>query len=213
MDSATTPGSVPASPGRVVKQPDAAALRPLYPTARLIKGAVFEADQLRSDAEQIKLQAQRDAEKLREDAIEAGRRDGAERFVGLIDAATNQSQQQGVEFADQVMTVALRVAREILDVEFVAKPERITELIKNALEQIRDRFPKRIVVHLHPEDYALVAGSEAEFAGLTPDDASFGFVQDDQVARHGVQLETEMGHYDFSVSQQLDRLREQLLGK
>ncbi|MEM7624463.1 MAG: FliH/SctL family protein [Planctomycetota bacterium] len=197
---------------KLVSQPDPSALHPIFPTARLVKGAVLEADQLRQEAEALEAQAQADAERLRAEAVEAGRREGAERFVGLIDAATMRGQEQGVEFADQVMTVALRVARAVIDVEFATKPERITDLIKTALAQVRDRSPKRVVAHLHPEDYALVAGRESEFAGLTPDDAAFGFVQDTDVPRHGVQLETELGHYDFAVEQQLDRLREQLLG-
>lgn len=197
---------------RLVSQPDPSTLEPVFPTARLLKGAVLEAEHIKQETVELKEQAQAKAKQLWADAVDRGKQEGAERFVGLIDAAAQHSQQQADRFPEEVTAVALKIARAVLDVEFAAKPERITDLIKTALNQVRDRFPKRIVAHLHPDDYALVAGSEAEFGGLVADDAAFGFVQDTEVPRHGVQLETELGHYDFAVGEQLDRLKEQLLG-
>ncbi len=202
---------------RVVKA-EVAQTEPYYPVARLIKGAVLEAEDYRAEARQLLESAKAEAERIVHEAKEQAQQEltdarqrgfdeGHGQFSRLIDRLSTQTEQMADRFGAEVTEAAFRVAREILAVELEQNPQSIIQVINTGLHDLRSRLPKRVTVHLHPEDFDLVASHKSEFAGIMPDGAQFGFVKDTNVRRHDVLIETEMGHYDFSVESQLAELR------
>lgn len=205
---------------RRVARPDPDQLQPLYPTARLLKGAVFEADQLRREAAMlrreaadlrdqaatVRQQAEQDAKSLRAVAIDEGRREGARQLAQLLENTVAQADRQSETFAKQVAEVSLRIARAVLDIQFSVQPQRIADLVTESLERLRGRFPQRVAVHLHPDDHALLLGRESGFSSLLADDTLLRLVADDAVPPHGVYLVTELGRIDASIEQQLSDL-------
>jgi flagellar assembly protein FliH len=215
----------PETPPRLVRPTaganDSDSPRPLYPVARLIKGAVVEAEQERTKARQLLEQALAEAQRITEeakaqaeielsDAREKGYREGFLLYHQLIDAAQQQVSGLTERFTTEVTSIAFRVAREVLDVEFTARPERIMQVVTAAVDHLRSRFPQRILVHLHPLDFDFVQSHKDAFAGLVPPDIQFSLVKDSDLQRYEVLLETEMGHYDFSVESQLEEIRKVL---
>ena len=211
VNSAATPKA------RLVKA-DQADVKPLYPVARLIKGAVLDAEDMKSQAKQLLQDAEKEAQRLVSeakqqaqqeltDARQRGFDEGYAKFQQLNQQAEVQVTQLATKFSQEVTTAAFRLAREILDAELQQDPQRIIKVIESGLEHLRSRFPKRVSVHLHPEDFELVESNKTAFAGVVSEDVQFGFVKDTEVSRHHVIMETEMGHYDFSVESQLEELR------
>ncbi|MEX2215517.1 MAG: FliH/SctL family protein [Phycisphaeraceae bacterium] len=189
-------------------------IRPLYPVARLIKGAVLEAEQQRMQARELLQQAMAEAKRLVNEATaqaeavlnearDQGHEEGFRKFRGLIERAAADVDLFGRKFADEVTRIAFRVAREVLNVEFAVQPHRIVDLVKSAIHHIRSRYPQRIVVHLHPDDYSIVAAATEQFAGALSPETQFSLVQDADLKQRSVLLETEMGHYDFGMETQM----------
>lgn len=214
---ANAPAAKSPPKARVVKA-EHAEPKPLYPVARLIKGAVLEAEELRTQARQLLQDAEAEAQRLvREandqaqkelaDARQRGFDKGFAKFHELIRQASNKVDAMSAQFGGEVTSAAFRLASEILDAELKSDPQRIIQVIATGLEHLRSRFPKRVAVHLHPDDFDLVETNKAAFTGIVSDDVQFGFVKDSDIKRHQVIMETEMGHYDFSVESQLEELR------
>ena len=198
---------------RIIRAADAD-VKPLYPVARLVKGAVLEAEQHRMQARELLQQAMAESKRLvaeaheqadgvLKEAREKGREDAYKEFRALIDKATADIDLFGRKFADEVTRIAFRVAREVLNVEFSTQPQRIVDLVRSAINHIRTRYPQRVIVHLHPEDYANVVAAKDQFEGALPPDTQFSLVQDSDLKPRDVVLETEMGHYDFGMESQI----------
>jgi flagellar assembly protein FliH len=209
------------TPSRLVRPNEEIQVRPLYPVARLIKGAVLEAEQERTKARDLLEQALAEAQRITEEAKaqaeaelatarDKGYREGFLLYHALIDRAQQQVDGLTQKFTSEVTSIAFRVAREVLDVEFAARPERIMQVVTTAVDHLRSRFPQRILVHLHPADFDYVQQHKEDFAGLVPADIQFSLVKDSELQRNEVVLETEMGHYDFSVESQLKEIRKVL---
>lgn len=192
--------------------------QPLYPVARLIKGAVLEAEDLRTQARKLLQNAETEAQRLvheakeqaqqeLSDARQRGFDEGFAKFHELVLQASKKVDAMSAQFGGEVTSAAFRLASEILDSELKSDPQRIIQVIGGGLEHLRSRFPKRVAVHLHPEDFDLVESNKSAFTGIVADDVQFGFVKDSDIQRHQVIMETEMGHYDFSVETQLEELR------
>jgi len=197
-------------------------VQPLYPATRLVKGAVLEAQEMHTEAQRVMDHARTLAEGIRdqaatevqlalEQARQKGAAEGAAEFAALIRAAEAGVEQLSQTFAEQVTRVAFRLAEGVLHAEFKQHPERLVDLVKGAVRHVKDRMPQRVLVHLHPDDFDLIEEHREAFDGLLADDVSFGFVKNDNLAEHDVQIETELGHYDFSVSSQLEQIRERLI--
>lgn len=210
----------PAVPARLVKA-DAAAPKPLYPAARLIKGAVLEAKEAKAEADRVLAEARAEAKQLRDEAKEEsdalraqarqeGILEGTATFVDMLQNAGDEVDQLFVNYPSEVTKTAFRLAQEVLAVEFELNPQRIIDLVHGAVDHVRTKFPNRVLVHLHPDDFDLVESQRDKFTGLLADEVKFGFVKNAEFSRGDVQIETELGHYDFGVQSQLELLRQDI---
>lgn len=198
------------------KQP--AGVKPLYPIGRLRKKASLEAEQFldqaravleraNNEAEQIIAQARAQAEQELEQARRRGEAEGAEALLAAASSAREQVQQLHERFNEEVTGAAFRVAREVLEVEFVTRTDQVAKLIGQALDHVRSRMPQRVSVHLHPSDLAMVSGHREALAERLPGSVGLDLVADESLEPRDVVIETELGHYGFGVDSQLAELR------
>jgi flagellar biosynthesis/type III secretory pathway protein FliH len=215
------PGHSAARDARIVRASAAGGGRvaPLYPPTRLIKGAVVEAEQSVAQAMKerdlaiaegaaIRQAAHDEANAVRQSAFENGARDAAAEFGQMLEKFEGEIDKLKARFAVDVQKVAFRFAKAILDVEFVAKPDRVADLVATVLKPAR--MYNQVTVHLHPDDVDRVRKFHAQLVKRMAFAHEIQFCADDQLPLHGVRVETEMGSYDGNIDTQIRRLQNHL---
>lgn len=109
---------------------------------------------------------------------------------------------------EQVVDLALEIARKVLGQEIQAGRYQIDPLVQEALSRVPSR--QGVCVHLHPDDYA-ACGLREE----SPDEGSAGrvrFQPDPTVEQGRCLLETAEGFIDGGVDRQLAVVAEVMKG-
>lgn len=213
------PKASSSSPSRPARVLSGGMAEPLYPSTRLLKGSVLDGERAVSDAAQILHQAQAqasdivaaaraEAQSIKDEAFRQGTRQGMDGLAAVLGNVTAEVERLRARIAVEVEAVALVFAEHLLKAELSFHPERITDLVCAVFKSTR--LYGDIVVHLHPDDLALVRPHEEQLIRQLPFAGTVQFRQDHEVALHGVRIETEMGTYDGSIEIQFQRLRESL---
>jgi flagellar biosynthesis/type III secretory pathway protein FliH len=213
------PAKAPRAP-RIVRNPPAGRVQPLYPATRLLKGAVLDAEQIALQARQLREAAQAEAKSIRQaahdeadavrkEAFEHGAREAATEFTVLLQKLDAEIERLKKRFAVDVQRVAFRFAKAILDVEFVANPDRVVQLVSQVIKPAR--LYHRVKIHLHPDDVERVRADQQRLAKQLAFAREIQFAADAELPRHGVRVETEMGSYVGTVDSQIKKLQEHLL--
>lgn len=213
----------PEAPGRpaIFKQPSAAQLQPLYPVTRLMPSESLRVEQQRAEAGEILAQARREAQdiiaqaneqaqQLRQEALTQGRDQAAAEFHRLFAELSRQGHKLSSQFAQEVTRVGFRLAREILDVEFRLSHESVVALVREAIAEVRSRFPQSLTLRLSVEDGQRVRASLARLRELLPGEVMLSVNTDGNLPAGSLVIETEMGHFDFSVGTRLAQLQREL---
>lgn len=203
--------------GKVVS---GAAVEPAYAAARLLKGAVFDAEQKLAEAQRvlekakgeaaaIKQAAQDQADAVRKQAFEHGAEEAVAEFGQMLKKLDGEIEHVQQRFAVDVQRVAFRFAKAILDIEFQAQPDRIVDLVNQLLKPAR--LYQQVTIHLHPQDVERVRVHEQQLLKQLAVAREIHFNEDPELPLHSVRIETEMGTYDGSVETQLRRLEKHVL--
>lgn len=96
--------------------------------------------------------------------------------------------------ADEVLNLALDVARQVIAGELVARPERILDVVKLALRQMAESTREARLL-LNPEDAKLVRPILNELL----DKSRLRIVEDLRIVRGGCLIETAQGDLDASL--------------
>jgi flagellar biosynthesis/type III secretory pathway protein FliH len=218
MDKQST--SSAARDARIVRASAASGrVAPLYASTRLLRGAVVDAEQsviqahqardrAIAEAQGIRQKAMDEANAVRQSAFDHGARDAAAEFGQMLQRFEEEFDKLKARFAVDVQKVAFKFAKTILDVEFVAKPDRVADLVATVLKPAR--LYNKITVHLHPGDVERVRKFHAQLVKRMAFAHEIVFAADDQLQLHGVRVETEMGSYEGSVDTQIRRLQHHL---
>src|SRR5437899_2790922 len=119
--------TAPPRAARVLRGADAR-VQPLYPAARLLKGAVLEAERRLAEAKRLRDQATAEAAAIRQAAIdeadavrrkafEHGAQEAADQMAKLLEKLDTEIGRLQERFAADVQQVAFRLAKVILNVE------------------------------------------------------------------------------------------------
>lgn len=163
-----------------------------------------------ADAEQIRQQAWAEGETEGRAAAMAAMRAELEpslqAVAGAAQALDAVREQVISELERDAVTLALRLAEQVVAGAIEVAPERIVDIAGVALRRIRDREHVTLVVN--PADLELMSDSvtrlQAELGGI----ANLNVQSDRRVGRGGVLARTEEGEIDASIETQLARARE-----
>ena len=184
-------------------------------------------DRIRSDAAQIVASAKQEAEQLRRQAQNDGRRQAVEQaeqevaelvrkqLAGVLPAlerAVEQLQQArqdwGKQWEQNAVHLAAAIAARVIRRELSQTPQIPLDLVREALELVSGST--QITLRLHPADrQALGSGVEelaARLAKLAPADV----VADPDVTPGGCIVTTEFGEIDQRIESQLARIEQEL---
>jgi flagellar assembly protein FliH len=154
---------------------------------RVSAGALPTAGQL----EQIHQQA-------RDEGYQAGYAEGsrkaaeeAQRMAGLLDALTSELQQVDQTIAQDLLNLALEVAKQMLHQTLEAKPEMLLNVIRDAISSL-PHFNQAAHLVLHPADAELVRSGMGEQLAHS----GWKIFEDSQMQRGGCRVETAHSQID-----------------
>ena len=104
------------------------------------------------------------------------------------------------EMARALAATATALARQVLRSELQARPEAVALVAEQALDTLL-LSARHIVVRVHPDDHALVAGNAAEALAAR----GARVVGDAQIARGGCRIESDIGLVDATIDERWRR--------
>ena len=157
------------------------------------------------------------AEKVRDDAIEAGYREGYARGAAQWAEAIRNAQaglKNALEEAKpQVVRMALRVAEKVLRRKLETTPEAMLPMVDEALRSLQGQQQTRIVLRVHPADQALLEARRQHWQDRHPAISNLQVVVDEAMSRGGCRIESEFGMVDATVETQIQVIERHLLGE
>lgn len=118
----------------------------------------------------------------------------ARRLHELADSLGTALDSLDFRLADQVLNLALDVARQVVAGELAARPERILDVVKLALQQMAESTREARLL-LNPEDALIVRPILNEML----DKSRLRIVEDARIVRGGCLIETAQGDLDASL--------------
>ena len=132
----------------------------------------------------------------------AGRDTGAAELTALVAAGGHRLARIEAQVVDQVTTLALHIARKVLGRELEFHPEAVVQIVRQALNE-KARQRREITLRLHPEDAQVVREQRGALLEVLSRSKELGILEDPEVARYGVRIETDAGTIDAQLETQL----------
>lgn len=169
----------------------------------IVSGPAFDAQ---AEARRIVDEAKRDAEAIRAEARRDGFAEGRQEALAQISGdavrvAVDRARGAVAAEAD-LRRLAVRIAERILGAELAMTPEKVVEIVRQAIGAARSRKP--LTVRVHPDDAPLVEKALAE--------APLAVVADANVDRGGCIVDTGRGTVDARLATQLAAIERALAG-
>ncbi len=177
-------------------------------------------------AQQVLERAQAQADAIREQARGEGFQQGlvegqtqgrsaaqaaAAALSQALDHALAQREQMTVALAHDAVELALELAAKIVHGTIESQPERILDVVTDALRPIADR--RRLTILVDPADLDLVSSSLDQLRGQAGGIELCEVQADRRVGRGGAIVRTSEGEVDATVATQLEKAREVIVAE
>lgn len=155
-------------------------------------------------------------EKAFSEGKEEGLKESHEKFSSTINALgsaveeISQLRKNIIQNSSQdMLQLALTIARQVLHCEISVKPETILASIERALtvSVSTDSYQVRV----NPQDLELVQENKPFFLARISGLKNITFEGDDSISRGGCRVESELGEVDAAIETQLDEIKQYLL--
>lgn len=127
----------------------------------------------------------------------------AARLAALVGAMDEALDAMDGEVADEIVVLAIEVARQMVRHTLVDHPGAVAETVREALQQLPQN---QISIHLHPDDTHLVR----ESLGDSLEYGHHRIVEDESITRGGCRLQAAGSQIDASVETRWKRTLESL---
>lgn len=152
--------------------------------------------------------ATKEAEIIKEAAIEEGNAEGLARWLDAITAANEEYNRVQREAERDMVTLAFHIARRLIGHSIDVEPMLIRDLVGASLQAARGR--RQIVVKVHPEDLPTLESARMKLQ-QDLDCTHLHFEAFGEIERGGCLIETEAGRIDARIETRLDTLYTALL--
>ncbi|MDR0716133.1 MAG: flagellar assembly protein FliH [Azoarcus sp.] len=133
----------------------------------------------------------------------AAARDEAERLRALFTRLDQALVRLDAEIAEELMSLAIELARKVLQHTLALEPEAVVSVVRAALQHLPQ---SRTHIHLHPDDVALAR----KHLGDALDQGEHLLIEDIQVSRGGCRVDTESAQVDATMETRWRRVLESL---
>ena len=144
-------------------------------------------------------QARRDGEKAGFDEGMTKAQAEAEQLTKLVHAMDGALDALGAEVAEEVATLAIALARQMVSETLDAQPEAVVAVVREALQQVPQG---KVRIHLHPEDVKLVR----KHLDDQLETGHHHLIEDTAVTRGGCRLEATGCDIDATVQTRWERV-------
>jgi flagellar assembly protein FliH len=184
-------------------------------------------EELLAEARRVLVEAQQQADQMRQDAVrkgyedglqigrEEGRRDYQQAIANLqaevqklVDALLAERQRLWEEMEPQVIELVLDIARKVLREEIQARREATLSIIKHALRRVADT--EQVRIRVHPEDLQIAREHRNDFLAVCDGVRHIEIVDDQRVGGGGCIIETPGGTIDASLRTQMQSVEKAL---
>ena len=183
---------------------------PPPPDPEVLRRAERLAEDLRRAAEREAAQlvdaARGEADAVRREARALGRSEGLAEVEALRAEVEAARERVFAEAEPALRSLALEIARRVIGHAVESVPV-VAEMAEQALRRARHR--RRLSLRAHPADHGALVAAMPRLAALAPA-AELSLLEDADVGRGGVLLETEAGAVDARVESQLEALAGEL---
>ncbi len=142
---------------------------------------------------------------IRKRAADEGRAEGVAETAALALAVRRREADADALSRDRVVELARLLAERLLGHVLTADPGAVTALAAQTLSEAGGA--RRVELHAHPDDAALLRKATASF---DPRGRVHAVISDDSLARGDLRLNTELGMIDARLGPELARLAERL---
>ena len=223
----TTPGD-----GVVIAEP----ITPIAPEDEIIQAARAEAKSIvetaKSEADKLRAQAMQEGQDeghkqgratglqqglddgLRQGIEEAGQqmagqlREAADRSNAMVAAAQQEANRLLAEAEPKIIELVLAISRKVINDEVAERPTVVLNLVRGALERVRDQ--DKINIHVSPDDYDLIMQARRDLQGVVGAERSLTVSADPVLERGGCLIETSFGTVEAGIDTQLEAIRRAL---
>lgn len=127
--------------------------------------------------------------------------DELQRLRALLGAVEEAARQLGQATSEELLNLALEIAKQILQRALKVKPELLLPIVRNVMESV-PQHSQHPHLHLHPDDAALVKSHmQAELAN-----GPWRIVEDQRIERGGCRIETAVAEVDATLASRWQRL-------
>jgi len=127
----------------------------------------------------------------------------AARLTALVDAMDQALDAMGQEVAEEIVALAIELARQMIGRAFDGHPETAAAAVRQALALLPQG---KVNIHLHPEDVALVR----EYLADQLEHGHHRLIDDETLTRGGCRIETANSEVDATVETRWRRILEGL---
>jgi flagellar assembly protein FliH len=185
-------------------------------------------ERVRSEAAKIVSAARQEAAAIKSKATEEGRQAAIEAANATLRVQLDQKLTsilaalhkavENIEHSRQAwqqhwerhaVELALAIAARVCRRELSRQPQITLAWIREALEMATGNA--EIVLRLHPQDHASLAGHAEKISGELTGLGNVKIVADESITAGGCRVDTEFGSLDQQLEQQLSRISEELL--
>jgi type III secretion protein L len=201
---------------KLIKQTDAAA-RGLLRNQRVLNRTAQEAYQeaegiletARQQAEAIAAQA----EKRRDETLEAGRalgyREGLAQWNAALERIQRAAETNSKAAEQQIIRLSMRVAEKIIGEQVRLEPNTIVSIVCEALKSARR--DRRLLLQVHPGQVEHVRQRLDAIRAACGDDREYRVLGNPKIESGGCIIESEIGTIDARIDVQLQVLEDLLL--
>ncbi len=136
-------------------------------------------------------------------------REAADRSNGMVVAAQQEVDRLLAEAEPKIIELVLAISRKVISEEMAERPTVVLNLVRGALERVRDQ--DNINIHVSPDDYDQIMQARRDLQGVVGVERSLTVSADPVLARGGCLIETSFGTVEAGIDTQLEAIRRALL--
>ncbi len=135
--------------------------------------------------------------------------DAVRRLEKVIKALNSPLEQVNEAVEEELLALALAVARQVIRREIEQDPQHILAVIREAMAEL-PTAARQVRISLHPDDAELVRDT---FVSDEDEERPWKILEDKGISRGGCRIESQTSRIDATVEKRLDTVIEALLGE
>ena len=141
-----------------------------------------------------------ECELLKKQAYEDGYQKGLEKFNEALAKIDAEIKRLHEDFQKKLLPIALKAAKKILGEELQLHPERITDIVIQALKPVTQHH--HIKIYVHPKDLAILEKDKEKIKKIISHIESFSIQERNDIEPGGCIIETEAGIINAQLENQ-----------